>query len=259
FYFGDYQGTRTNQGIDTGLIPVPTLANRGGELRDQTDSLTGTVAGPYLAGLLSQKLGYPVSVNERYYTPGCTLSSQCVFPNAIIPQRAWSEPAKHLLQYIPLPNIGDSVFSAASQGKKLRDDKGSFRVDANSSRFGFLSGYYYFDDYRLNNPYPSGQGGATVPGFAALNIGRSQLLSLSETKAFGSTMVNEAHLSFMRNANTVGQPSGGVGPSLASQGFVTGLGTPGIVPLAPKIEGIENVVFTGFVMGTPITNLAQAN
>src|SRR5260370_2365387 len=31
FYFGDYQGTRTSQGIDTGLIPVPTLANRTGD------------------------------------------------------------------------------------------------------------------------------------------------------------------------------------------------------------------------------------
>jgi hypothetical protein len=259
FYFGDYQGTRTNQGIDTGLITVPTLLNRTGNLQDQADSLTGTVAGPYLANLLSQKLGYPVSANEHYYVPGCTLSSQCVFPNAIIPQRAWSEPAKHLLQYIPAPNIDDSTFSTANEGRKLRDDKGSFRVDANSTRWGSLSGYYYFDDYRLNNPYPSGQGGATVPGFGGLNLGRSQLMSLGQTKAFGSTSVNEIYFSFMRNANNVGQPSGGVGPSLASQGFVTGPGTAGIVPLAPQIEGIENVVFTAFVMGTPITNLRQAN
>jgi hypothetical protein len=40
---------------------------------------------------------------------------------------------------------------------------------------------------------------------------------------------------------------------------VTGVGTPGIVPLAPSIEGIENVIFDSFVMGTPITNLKQAN
>ena len=72
-------------------------------------------------------------------------------------------------------------------------------------------------------------------------------------------MVNELRLSYMRNANNVGQPVGGVGPSLASQGFVTGVGTPGIVPLLPKIEGIENVIFNSFVMGVPITNLAQAN
>ena len=29
FYFGDYQGTRLFQGIDTGLIPVPSLAEGG--------------------------------------------------------------------------------------------------------------------------------------------------------------------------------------------------------------------------------------
>jgi hypothetical protein len=68
------------------------------------------------------------------------------------------------------------------------------------------------------------------------------------------------HFSFMRSANNVGQPEGGLGISLASQGFVTGAGTPGIFPLAPKIEGIENIVFqNAFVMGEPITNLAQAN
>ena len=90
-------------------------------------------------------------------------------------------------------------------------------------------------------------------------MGRSQLVSFGDTKTFGATLVNELRLSYMRSANNVGQPAGGVGPSLASQGFVTGPGTPGIVPLAPSIEGIENVVFPSFVMGTPITNLTQAN
>ena len=71
--------------------------------------------------------------------------------------------------------------------------------------------------------------------------------------------MNELRLSVMRNSNNIGEPQGGVGPSLASQGFVTGVGTPGIVPLAPAIEGIENIVFNGFTMGTPISNLKQAN
>jgi hypothetical protein len=259
FYFGDYQGTRTFQGIDTGLIPIPALAERTGDFRGQADQLTGDVGGPYLANLLSQKLGYGVSANEPYYVPGCTTTAACVFPNAMIPQRAWSEPAKHLLPYIPLPNQGDSTFTTAAQGKTLRDDKGSFRMDGNSTRWGLFTGYYYFDDYTLDNPYPTGQGGATVPGFGALTLGRGQLFSLGHTRTFGSSTVNELRLSYMRSANNVGQPAGGVGPSLASQGFVTGPGTPGIVPLAPKIEGIENVTFSAFVIGTPITNLTQAN
>ena len=259
FFFGDYQGTRERQGIDTGLISVPTLADRAGSLAERADSLSGTVGGPYLAQLLSQKLGYAVSANEPYYTHGCTSPGQCVFPGAVIPQRAWSEPAKHLLQYIPFPNIGDDTFSAASEGKVLRDEKMSLRVDGNSSRWGMLSAYYYFDDYHLSDPYPTGQGGATVPGFAGLDLGRSQLVSLADIKTFNAYTVNELRLSVMRNSNNVGQPSGGVGPSLASQGFVTGPGTAGIAVLAPQFEGIENVRFNSLVIGTPITNLTQAN
>jgi hypothetical protein len=259
FYFSDYQGTRTAQGIDTGLIPVPSLAERSGNFSDSASLLSGTVGGPFLANLFSQKVGYPVSANEPYYVPGCVSSAHCVFPGAIIPQQAWSEPAKHLLQYIPLPNVGLSTFSTGAEGQIVRDDKGSFRLDANSERWGLLSAYYFFDDYSLNNPYPTEQGGATVPGFNALTLGRAQLVNLGNTKTVGASTVNELRLSYMRDSNNVGQPAGGVGPSLASQGFVTGIGTPGIVPLAPAIEGIENTIFNSFVIGTPITNLKQAN
>jgi hypothetical protein len=246
FFFGDYQGTRQSQGIDTGLISVPSLDERNGKIPD----LTGDVSGPYLANLLTQKLGYLVTANEPYSS---------VFPNGIIPKSAWSEPAKHLLPYIPTPNIGDSSFATGADGKILHDNKGSGRVDLNSDRWGQLSAYYYLDNYNLNNPYPTGQGGANVPGFSAINAGRSQLINLSQTRAFGATSVNEVRLSFMRSFNKVGQPVGGVGPSLASQGFVTGQGTPGIVALAPDIEGIENITLNSITFGTPITNLTQAN
>lgn len=261
FFFLDYQGTRNDQGIDTGLIAVPTLAERTGNFSDSASTLSGTVSGPYIASLLSQKLGYTVTAGEPYYNPGCGSggSNACVFPGAIIPQSVWAAPATHLLQYIPLPNDGLGTFTTGSYGEVLRDDKGSLRVDADAGRWGQISAYDFFDDYHLVNPYPSGQGGATVPGFAGLNLGRSQLISLGDTKTFGPTMVNEARLSFMRDANNVGKPSGGVGPSLASQGFVTGIGTPGIVPLDPSIEGVENIIFNSFVMGVPITNLAQFN
>ena len=150
FFFGDYQGTRTRQGIDTGLISVPSVADRTGNLIDLAGLFTTTktvngkqitvptaVSGSNLATLLSQKLGYSVSAKEPYYVLGCTQST-CVFPGAIIPQAAWSEPAKHLLQYIPPVNSGISNFSTASQEQKLRDDKMSFRVDGNSGRWGQL-------------------------------------------------------------------------------------------------------------------------
>jgi hypothetical protein len=71
--------------------------------------------------------------------------------------------------------------------------------------------------------------------------------------------VNEFHASFSRNANNVGFPNGGRGVSLASQGFVTGPGTSGIVVQAPELEGVENIVFDAFTMGVTITGVNQIN
>ncbi|MDE3169032.1 MAG: carboxypeptidase regulatory-like domain-containing protein, partial [Acidobacteriota bacterium] len=191
FFFGDYQGTRTTEGVATGLITVPSLADRTGNLIDMAGSFStpsgpARVSGSALAAQLQNSLGYAVSQGEPYYTPGCTSSSQCVFPNAIIPQSAWTAPSRNLLQYIPKPNVGPATFSG-EQDERIRDDKFGLRFDHDAKRWGTLSAYYFFDDYFLNNPFPSGQGGATVPGFNALNRGRSQLISLGDTKMFGTT------------------------------------------------------------------------
>ena len=251
FFFADYQGTRVAEGIDTGLISVPTAAERGGDFSGSTSALTGTVSGPYFAGLLSQKLGYNVTAGESYYAAGCTNSSQCVLPNAKIPAGAWSTAARNLLAYVPAANEGTGTFSTSAAEQAIRDDKGALRMDWNT-RIGSVAGYYFFDDYRVDNPYPAGTGGATVPGFDALNFGRAQLLALSDTKTFGANTVNLARVSYMRNAANVGVPQGGVGPTLASQGFQ------GIVALDPKTEGVENVIFNDFTMGVDTTALFQA-
>ena len=258
FFFTDYQGSRMTEGVDTGLISVPSLPDRAGDFSDLAGSLTGTVNGQYWANLISQNLGYPGVPGERYYTPGCANTAQCVFPGAQIPVQAWSAPAQHLLQYIPTPNGAGNFFSTSAVNESLRDDKGAARVDANT-HWGMLSAYYFVDDYSLNNPYPTSQGGANVPGFGAATLGRAQLLNLGNTKTFGTNMVNQLHLSVLRDANNLGQPAGGVGPSLSSQGFVVGAGAPGIVPLAPKIEGVENVSFNDFTFGVDTTGLKQAN
>ena len=138
----------------------------------------------------------------------------------------------------------------------MRDDKAAGRIDANT-RWGQVSGYYFIDDYRLDNPYPGGQGGASVPGFDALTIGRAQLFTLGDTQVLGATTVNEFHAGIMRNSNDIGEPHGGLGVTLQSQGFVTGPGTTGIVVQAPQYEGVENIVFPSFVMGVPITNVSS--
>lgn len=258
FFFADYQGTRSTQGIDTGEIPVPSLADRSGNLSDVAGSLTGTVSGPYWANLLAQKLGYPVSVGEPYYVAGCTSPAQCVLPNAIIPRSAWSTPAANLLQYIPAPDNPNGTFSTSSYNRTLSDDKGAIRLDG-STRWGMLSAYYLLDGWTQNNPYPVAQGGANLPGFNALNSGRAQLIALGDTKTLSATAVNEFHFSFMRDATDLGNPIGGVGTSLSSQGFLVGADTPGIVPLSPATEGVESVDFNNFSIGTNTNQLKQVN
>jgi Carboxypeptidase regulatory-like domain/TonB dependent receptor len=265
FFFADYQGTRSTQGVDTGQIPVPSVQDRTGDLADLANSfvtmdangntLPTTVSGGYWAGLLSQKLGYGVSVGEPYYLPGCTRSS-CVFPNAIVPRSAWSVPATKLLQYIPSPSGPSGTFSSSTYDKTLRDDKGAYRVDANTS-WGTLSAYYFLDSWSQDNPYPIAQGGANVPGFNAKYAGRAQLLGLGDTKTLSPTEVNEFRFSYLRNSNDLGKPVGGVGVSLASQGFEVGVETSGIVPLSPRTEGVESVSFNSYTIGTNTNELKQ--
>ena len=253
FFFLDYQGTRMTQGQETGRITVPSLADRTGNLSDLAGQLTGTVSTTYWATQLTQKLGRAVSAGEPYAQ---------VFPDGVIPQSIWTAPATALLGYIPRPNNGANLFSTSSRNETLEDEKAAARFDLNG-RAGNFTGYYFIDQYTLDNPYPTAQGGASVPGFNALSNGRAQLISLGLSKAFGAKMTNEAHFSYMRFYNVIGKPQGGVGPSLASQGFVQcsagDSNCLGIVPLNPAIEGIENVAFNDFTIGVGITGERQVN
>jgi hypothetical protein len=261
FFFVDYQGQRTIEGIETGIVSVPSQLNRAGDFSDSANTLTGKVNGTFLAQILSGRLGYQVSDGESFYTAGCSLSTQCVFPNAIIPQKAFGTPATKMLQYIPTPNIGGIQFSSGAEKRRTDDDKGSARLDLNSARYGNVSGYYFVDAYTLDDPYPVGFGGATVPGpngaYDALSNGTDQVIVVRDTKTLGSTMVNEAHLSYTRLSNLLGVPKGGVGVTLADQGISNG--PEGIQQGFPQYAGVETLYFNSFTVGANPFFLDQIN
>jgi hypothetical protein len=264
FLFSDYQGQSTVQGLETGLVSVPTLANRAGDFSDATHkgvaNLRGSVNGAFLAQTLSSRLGYQVNNGEPFYTPDCTAST-CVFPGQIIPQNAFALPATRMLQYIPASNTGASQFSSGAEKQRIKDNKGAQRIDINSTRYGNFSFYYFVDKYNLDNPYPSGLGGATIPGpngsFDAASNGLDQVFILNHAKSFGSTMVNEAHFSFTRLNNDIGIPKGGVGVSLADQGISSG--PLGIEQGFPQYAGVEMLYFNSFAVGTNPFFVAQVN
>ncbi|HYM05075.1 MAG TPA: carboxypeptidase regulatory-like domain-containing protein [Terriglobales bacterium] len=255
FFFVDYQGTRQIQGQSTGLIPVPSAADRQGNLSDIASKLTGNVTGQSWANQLSQKLGYTVNPGEAYYTPGCTLNTSCVFPNAVIPQSVITTPSQNLIKYIPVANSG-SNYSTSAFNQTLHDDKGSYRLDYNT-RFGMISGYYFLDDFNQIQPYASSN--YSLPGFATTSKGRAQMANIADTKTFGPTAVNEVRLHYMRMVNLGGFPSGGLGVTLDSLGFVTGPSTLGLVVQNKANEGVPSVGFNSFGIGVPAYFAGQYN
>ena len=233
--FADYQGTRLTEGIDTGTIAVPSLAERTGLSRSPG------LAGDYWASSATARLGRTVTAGEPYSS---------VFPDGRIPQSLWSAPAQSLLGSIPKPNVGQALFATSAARRTIDTvSKGAVRFDWTHGS-GTLTGYYFLDDYSLDNPYPTGTGGASVPGFNATSNGRAQLVNLSHAITLGNSALNELRLSFMRNSHAVGQPKGGVGPSLAA--------VCGVEPHPPVTEGIENVAFNDFTFGVDTTALEQA-
>src|SRR5580698_9614051 len=116
FWFTDYQGTRQVSGASTGLVQLPTTAQRQGIF--DPSLLTGDVQGTYWAQQLSQRLGYGVQNGEPYSMPGCTLTSDCVFPGGVIPQRAWAAPAIGILPYIPVGNLDPAAGLYSNDSQK---------------------------------------------------------------------------------------------------------------------------------------------
>jgi carboxypeptidase family protein len=255
FWFSDYQGTRQVQGAETGLVSVPTAAERAGTFDPTT--LTGTIDGPYWAQVLSQRLGYTVTQGEAYSSATCVNNTQCVFPNGVIPQSAWSTPAKNILQYIPSPTLpGDTQnYSDNSQRNIANDNKFGERIDFNNQKTGNWSWYYHLD----NTNVTSGLAGfASVPGFATVTPSRAQEFAMSNTKPIGATAVNEARITFFRTALHKDEPSESFA-SLSSLGFVTGAGTLGIVPLAGYPQYVPQVTFNnlGLNIGVPTLDTIQ--
>ncbi|HUE03762.1 MAG TPA: TonB-dependent receptor [Bryobacteraceae bacterium] len=256
FWFSDYQGTRQVQGASTGIVELPTVAQRQGNF--DPSQLTGMVDGPYWAQVLAQRLGYGVNVNEPYSFPGCNNPSDCVFPGGVIPTRAFDPAAVGTLPYIPLPNLDPTagLYSNDSQKNTVRDDKIGERVDFNNTKTGAWSWYYHFDDSTAYNALPA----ASVPGFPSVTPTRAQEIVMSNIKILGPSAVNEARVSFFRTSTHKDEPEGSFA-KLSSLGFVTGDGSLGIVPSGPPgfPQTVPPMYFVNFAIGVPTLTTGQPN
>lgn len=263
FGFIDYEGTRQIVGSGASY-PVASVAQRSGDF-STTTSLFGTkVVGGSGAGQtawakqLSNRLGYTVTQGERYYTPGCTLTTQCVFPNGKIPAAIMDPVGKKLSAFVPQPtDVGGTIFATTAYSATNADDKGAARVDFNP-HFGNLFIYYFRDHFNGQTPFFRH---TNVPGFASANNGFTQMVNLGLTSTINPTLVNDIRVAYLRVSGTLGQPLGGTGAgTIASLGFTTPFGAAGgLAPIVPSYEGVPVVALKRANFGATNSTIRQAN
>jgi hypothetical protein len=259
FWFTDYQGTRQRQGAAGSLSQLPSAAQRQGIFNPS--DLSAPVAGSYWASVLSQRLGYTVTNGEPYSSATCATTSQCVFPGGVIPAKAISPITVNLLnKFLPLPNAGGNNFIPPPIATKTNDDRAGQRVDINNRKTGNWYVYYLYDEGLTIAPGTYGEQYGNLGGQSAST--RTQQAVASNTKAFGPSAVNEFRMTFTRAASLSGQP---IDPkvTLSSLGFVTGVGTLGIVNSGPdEWQSVPPISLSGqvsFSFGRVIGNLGQYN
>lgn len=252
FFFADYQGNRIVQGLSSGEITVPTVAELGGDFSGLTGKLTNTVDGAAFAQTLQNRLqqggiNQTVTAGESYWcSPTVTT---CVFPNGIIPTAAFDPVSQNILKLNIFPATTNGEFSTSAYPLRLTDDKTSGRVDMNT-RLGMLSTYYYFDNYTSNSPYWAAPL-PLLPGFNVQGTGRTNVANIGDTKTISSTTVNEVRFEYVRLAPTISKPSGGTQDSMSALGFTTGANSLGVDVLAPHYQGVPELDFVDFSVGVP--------
>jgi len=275
FFFSDYQGTKEVRGLSNGTLTVPGQGERLGDFSsiasEGLPSLAGVVRGDNLPGnhtfdeVLSARLGYTVTSGEAYWKPGCNtradaLAGICAFPNQVIPQSAWSPVSLATVKFIPGASgfrSGTPFFSTSSEKRRVNDDKSGHRVNLTTKSTGDWAVYYHYDTASLLNPYAGGN----LPGFSGNVPTRAQQVNLSNTKAFGASMVNELRLNYTRLFINQTEPAPGVGVGkLSSFGFKTdGLG---LISSVPSLEGLPTLNISGsygFSFGAVANQIKQIN
>jgi Carboxypeptidase regulatory-like domain len=279
FWFTDYQGTRQIKGASTGLVQLPTTAQRGGtfdpsaflDANGHATKVQGAFWAQTLTNRLTTTTGQTVTDGEFYGavevptpTPTdpnafridpCTNTTQCVFPGGVIPSSAFAGPAVKILPYIPQGDPITGLFADSSQRNKIQDDKVGQRVDFNNKMTGDWSFYYHFDDSNAFNALD-----ASVPGFSSVTSSRAQQFVVSNNKTFGSSAVNQFRLSFFRTATHTDEPQSSFA-KLSDLGFVTGPGTLGIIPSGPAgfPQTVPPIYLNNFSLGVNTLTTFQPN
>jgi Carboxypeptidase regulatory-like domain len=264
FFFTDFQQTRRVAGASTGKVQVLSNDERNGIFPDS--DLDSAVQGDAWANTLMSRGGGTIVAGVTKYneigTPVTTVDSS----GASVPGHdlsAYIDPVSRLtLPLIPAANLPGGFFSDSSHNGNLVDTNIAQRIDFVNKRTGDWSFYYHYDDATAVQPVYSNNGNQNLPGFPVTVPSRNQLFTLSNTKTFGTTMVNVARFQFFRVAEHTAQPDSsttisgydvyGFNTDPANGGLVN-TGSPGYPSSVPALF-FDN---SGFAIGNNWLNLYQ--
>ncbi len=264
FSFTDFQQTRQVAGASTGVVQIFTADQRNGIFPDS--SLDSAVQGDAWANTLMSRGGGTIVAGVTKYnqlgTPVTTIDNS----GASVPGHnisAYLDPVSKLtFPLIPNANVGPGSFSDSSHAGSLIDTNMSERIDFVNKMTGDWSFYYHYDDATAVQAVYSNNGNQNLPGYPVTVPSRNQLFSMSNTKTFGTTMVNVARFQFFRVAVRTAQPAAsstisgydiyGFNTDPANGGLVN-TGSPGYPSSVPDLF-FDN---SGFAIGNNWLNLYQ--
>ncbi|HEV2802877.1 MAG TPA: TonB-dependent receptor [Pyrinomonadaceae bacterium] len=245
FFFGDYEGTRTREGI-TRVTNVPTLRERNGDFSQSRDQFGNPVF-----------VRNPFAIDPVTGTPlpcglilGTAITAGC-FPNQTVPAQFQNSIGRAIANLYPLPNRNVPFANFVSSPTSTdRNDHFDLRFDHRFNDRSTFTTRYSFGDRDLFEPF-TGPTFSLVPGFGNFVPRRSQNLMLSETHVFSPRVVNEARFAFSRVASAV--TAEGRGRSLNQQVGLPELST------NPRDFGLSFITITGYSpLGEEFNNPQQS-
>src|SRR6202045_3921942 len=244
FFFASYEGRRVVHGISSDPVIVPTAAERAGDFSATPFDPTAVVGTNTFAAILNARCGVGA-------TAGATYNS--LFPTNVIPTTCFDPAAAAILKnFVPCPNADpncsnpgnvDNLFRAIPN-EDSHANQFTVKIDHRINDKQNLSLYYYFNDSFDGQPFTRFQAATPnlLPGFGNNNATRSQQVNLSHVWTISSTTVNEARVTYFREAqgtflhpqrtNLVTDSCGGAAAAFCFTGTSD---TPGVIASDPRI------------------------
>ncbi len=174
FFFADYEGTRSREGV-TRITNVPTLLERAGNF---SQSFFGAPVDPF---------------------------TQMPFSGAVIPSSRINTVGRALANLYPLPNRNVPFRNfVSSPTQRDRNDSFDVRLDHRLGEKTDLTFRYSFGDRSLFEPF-TGTGFSLIPGFGDTVKRRSQNIMGALTFIVTPNLVNETRVALSRVASSVTQ------------------------------------------------------